>query len=75
MHSDANFHNGLGAATKWRETKQNFSFRLKEVEWACLLKKTKNGSRGINLCIKCDSIPVFATCQVRLRNGMEPPKT
>ena len=38
---DANFHNGSGAATKWRETNQNLSFRLKEVEWACLLQKNK----------------------------------
>ena len=38
-------------------------------------KKTRNGSRGINSCIKCTSIPVFATCQVWLRNGMEPPNT
>ena len=38
-------------------------------------KKTRNGSRGINSFIKCASIPVFATCQVRLWNGMEPPKT
>ena len=38
-------------------------------------KKTRNGSRGINSYIKCTSIPVFATCQVRLHNGMEPPKT
>src|SRR6185436_11113862 len=38
-------------------------------------KKTRNGSRAINSCIKSASIPVFATCQVRLRNGMEPPKT
>ena len=38
-------------------------------------KKTRNGSRGINSCIKCASNPVFATCQVRLRNDMEPPKT
>ena len=38
-------------------------------------KKTRNGSRGINLCVKCASIPVFAMCQVRLQNGMEPPKT
>ena len=37
--------------------------------------KTRNGSRGIISCIKCASIPVFAMCQVRLRNGMEPPKT
>ena len=38
-------------------------------------KKTRNRSRGIISCIKCTSIPVFATCQVRLRNGLEPPKT
>ena len=38
-------------------------------------KKTRNGSRGTNSCIKCASIPVFAMCQLRLWNGMEPPKT
>ena len=38
-------------------------------------KKSWNGSRGTNSCNKCASIPVFATCQVQLRNGMEPPKT
>ena len=38
-------------------------------------KKTRNDSRGINSCIKCASIPVFAMCQLRLWNGMEPPKT
>jgi len=75
MHADTNFRNGSIAAMKWRETIQNMSFRPKVVEWACLLQKTRNGSRGINSCIKCTSIPVFATCQVRLRNGMEPPKT
>ena len=39
MHPDANFRNGSGAATKWRETIQNMSFRPKVVDWACLLKK------------------------------------
>ena len=73
---EANFRNGSGAATKWHETIHNMSFRPKDVEWACLLqKKIRNGSRGINSCIKCASTPVFAMCQVRLRNGMEPPKT
>jgi len=41
MHPDTNFSNSLGAATKWRETIQNMSFRLKVVEWACLLQKNK----------------------------------
>jgi hypothetical protein len=54
---------------------QNLSFRPKVLDWVSLLQKTRNGSRGINSCIKCASIPVFAMCQVRLRNGMEPPKT
>ena len=75
MHPDTNFRSRSGAATKWHETIQNMSFRPKVVEWACLLKKTRNGSRGTNSYIKCASIPVFATCQVRLQNGMEPPKT
>ena len=29
MHTDADFHNGLGAAMKWRETTENTSFRPK----------------------------------------------
>ena len=29
MHTDTNFHNGLDAATKWRGTTQNTSFRPK----------------------------------------------
>jgi hypothetical protein len=41
MHPDTNFCNCLGAAMKWRETIQNMSFRLKVVEWACLLQKNK----------------------------------
>jgi hypothetical protein len=41
MHPDANFRNGQGAAIKWRETIQNLSFRLKEMEWARLLQKNK----------------------------------
>ena len=38
---DANFLSGLGAAAKWHETIQNMSFRLKVVDWACLLQKNK----------------------------------
>ena len=29
---DTNFHSGSGAATKWRETIQNLSFRPKVVD-------------------------------------------
>ena len=72
MHPDANFPSGSGAATKWQETIENMSFRPKVVDCACLLQKTRNGSRGSNSCIKCASIPVFATCQVWLRNGNHP---
>jgi len=39
MHHDNNFHSGFGAATKWRKTIQNLSFRPKVVDWACLLQK------------------------------------
>jgi hypothetical protein len=39
VHPYANFRSGLGAATKWHETIQNMSFRLKVVDWACLLQK------------------------------------
>ena len=72
---DTNVCNRSRGATKWHETIQNMSFRPKVVDWACLLQKTRNRSRGINSCIKCTSIPIFASCQVWLRNGIEPPKT
>ena len=39
MHPDTNFRSGSGAATKWRKTIQNLSFRPKVVDWACLLQK------------------------------------
>ena len=41
MDPDANFRNGSGAATKWRETFQNLSFGPKEMEWARFLQKNK----------------------------------
>ena len=59
-HADTSFRNGSGASTKWHETFKNMSFGPKVVDWACLLQK-KNYSRGINSCIKCSSIPVFAS--------------
>ena len=39
MHLDTNFHSGSGAGTKCHETTQNWSFRPKLVDWACLLQK------------------------------------
>ena len=39
MYPDTNFRSGSGAATKWRETIENLSFRPKVVYWACLLQK------------------------------------
>ena len=41
MHPDTNFRNESGAGTKWLETMQNMSFRMKVVEWTCLLQKNK----------------------------------
>ena len=41
MHPIANFHSGLGAATKWHETIQNMSFRPKVVDWALFAAKKK----------------------------------
>ena len=62
MHADTSFRNESGALSKWRETFENMSFGPKVVDWACsLLEKTRNGSRGINSCIKCTSILVFAS--------------
>ena len=39
MYPDTNFCSESGAATKWRETIENLSFRTKVVYWACLLQK------------------------------------
>ena len=60
MHVDTSFRNGSGASTKWRETFKNMSFGPKVVDWAFLLQKKRNSSRGINSCIKCISISVSA---------------
>ena len=60
MCLNTSFCNVSSAATKWHETFKNMSFGPKVVDWACLLQKS-NGSRGINSCIKCSSIPVYAS--------------
>ena len=76
MHPDSSFRNGSGAATKWWEAIQNLSFRLKEVERACLLQKKQETVLEAQTCeLNVPRYRFFATCQVRLRNGMEPPKT
>ena len=52
----------VGWGNKMACYRPKHEFRPKVVDWACLLqKKTRNGSRGINSCIKCTSIPVFAS--------------
>ena len=61
MHADTSFRNGSGASIKLRETFKNMSFGPKVVDWAFLLQKKRNGSRGINSCIKSSSILVFAS--------------
>ena len=61
MHADTSYRNGSGASTKWRETTENMSFGPKVMDWACLLQKKRNSSRGINSCIKSSSILVFAS--------------
>ena len=61
MHPDTSFRNGLGASTKWRETTQNMSFGPKVRIGHVRFSKTRNGSGDINSCIKCISIPVFAS--------------
>ena len=62
IYPDRRFRNGSRAATKWRETTPNMSFRPKEVDWACSLQKNKQWFRGHELmpCIHPDT---------RFRNG------
>src|SRR6185503_10334991 len=75
MHPDANFHNGSGAATKWRETNKNLSFRLKEVDWACSLRQNKKWFWRHKLVHLMHLILIFTMGQVRQRNGVKPPET
>ena len=52
------------------------SFRPELVDWACLLQKKQETVLEAQTCeLNVPRYRFFATCQVRLRNGMEPPKT
>ena len=49
MHADTRFRNGSRAATKWRETTPDPSFRPKVVDLACSLRKNKKWFGGHKL--------------------------
>ena len=74
MHPDIRFRNGGRAATKMRETTLNMSFGPKVVDWACLLRKTKNWFRWQKLMLCMHPTPVFGMGDVRQRNCVKPPK-
>ena len=61
MHANTSYPNRSGASTKWRETFENMSFGSKVVDWACSVLENKKQFYGKNSCIKCTSIPVFAS--------------
>ena len=75
MCLDTGFCNVSSAAMKWQGTTQNMSSGQKIVVWACSLRKTRNGFGGINSCISCTPIQIFAMGQVQQRNGAKPSKT
>jgi hypothetical protein len=64
MHPDNRFQNGCRATTKLRETTSNMSFGPKVVDWACSLRKRRNGSGGKNSCFVCTQHPFseWVTC-------------
>jgi hypothetical protein len=72
---DTRFRNGGRAATKLRETTPNMSFGPKVVDWACLLRKTKNWFRWQKLMLCMHPTPVFVMGDVRQRNCAKPPQT
>ena len=75
IHLDTRFCNGSRVATKWRETTRNLSFVPKEVDWACSLRKARNGSYDTNSCLVSTPMLVFAMLHVRQRNGAKPLQT
>jgi hypothetical protein len=72
---DTRFRNGGRAATKLRETTPNMSFGPKVVDWACLLRKTKNWFRWQKLMLCMHPTPVFVMGDVQQRNCAKPPQT
>jgi len=75
MHPDTCFGNGPCATMKSYETTPNMSFGPKVVDWACSLRKKRNGSSGINWCLVWRPIPIFVLGHARLRNDTKPPQT
>src|SRR6185312_13124479 len=75
MCHDTCFCNVSSAAKKWHGTTQNMSFRLKLWIEHVRCDQTRNGFGGINSCISCTPIQIFAMGQVQQRNGAKPSKT
>ena len=74
MHSKTQSHNLYLPATKSRETSQKLSFGPKQVDWACLLRKTRRNFGSIKWCIVCTPKPNLTTCTSRQRNRAKPPR-
>ena len=74
MYLDTGFCNVSSAARKWHGTTQNMSFRLKIVDWACLLRQNKKWFQRHKLVHLMHPIQIFTMGQVQQRNNMNHPK-
>src|SRR6185312_9167820 len=74
MHPKTRSHNLYLPATKSHETTQKHSFEPKEVDWACLLQKTRHNFGSTKWCIVCTPKPDLTTGTSRQRNRAQPPR-
>ena len=71
MSLDTGFCNVSSAATKCHGTTKHMSFRLKIVDWACLMRQNKKWFRRHKLMHLMHPILIFRMGQVRQRNGVK----
>ena len=61
-------------ATESHKTTQKHSFGPKEVDWACLLRKTRRNFGSSKWCTVCTPKPDLTTGTSRQRNRAKPPR-
>src|SRR6185312_12666760 len=74
MHPQNQIHILLLPAMESRETTQKLSFRPKEVDWACSLRKTRRNFGSTKWCIVCAPKPDLTMGTSRQRNRAKPPR-
>ena len=74
MHPKTRSHNLYLPATESRETTQKLSFGPQEVDWACLLRKTRRNFGSTKWCIVSTPKLDLTTDTSRQRNCVKPPR-